>query len=142
MLSLDYSLGFQIINFLLLIVILNVLLYKPLLGMLDKRKKFFADSEAEIAHLQQAVETKMALYEERLRQSKTAALEEKNSIISQGADEAKAIIDAARGEIPGIMEEFHGRMDGEIDAARKILADHSRKLSVEIAEKVLGRRLR
>jgi F-type H+-transporting ATPase subunit b len=140
--SLDYSLGIQIVNFLLLIFILNVLLYKPILGMIDKRKKHFEDSDAEIKRLQETVEQKMAAYEEKLRQAKAAAAEQKNEIVRQGADEAKAIVDAVRTEIPGMMEKFHAQMDGEIGAAQKILADHSRQLSVEIAEKVLGRSLR
>ena len=123
MVSLDYSLGIQIINFLLLIFILNVLLYKPILGMIDKRKKQFEDSDAEIRRLQETVE-------------------QKNEIIRQGAEEAKTVIDAVRAEIPGMMERFHARMDGEIGAAKKILTDHSQQLSVEIAEKVLGRSLR
>jgi len=140
--SLDYSLGIQIVNFLLLIFILNVLLYKPILGMIDKRKKQFEDSEAEIRRLQKTVEQKMAAYEEKLRQAKAAAVEQKNEIIRQGAEEAKTVIDAVRAEIPGMMEQFHARMDGEIGAAKKILTDHSQQLSVEIAEKVLGRSLR
>jgi F-type H+-transporting ATPase subunit b len=140
--SLDYSLGIQIVNFLLLIFILNVLLYKPILGMIDKRKKQFEDSDAEIRRLQKTVEQKMAAYEEKLRQAKAAAVEQKNEIIRQGAEEAKTVIDAVRAEIPGMMEQFHTRMDGEIGAAKKILTDHSQQLSVEIAEKVLGRSLR
>ena len=142
MVSLDYSLGIQIINFLLLIFILNVLLYKPILGMIDKRKKQFEDSEAEIRRLQETVEQKMAAYEEKLRQAKAAAVEQKNEIIRQGAEEAKTVIDAVRTEIPGMMERFHAQMDGEIGAAKKVLTDHSQQLSVEIAEKVLGRSLR
>ena len=142
MVSLDYSLGIQIVNFLLLIFILNVLLYKPILGMIDKRKKHFEDSDAEIKRLKETVEQKMAAYEEKLRQAKTAAVEQKNEIVRQGADEAKAIVDAVRAEIPGMMEQFQTRMDGEIGAAKKILADHSQQLSVQIAEKVLGRSLR
>jgi F-type H+-transporting ATPase subunit b len=140
--SLDYSLGIQIINFLLLIFILNVLLYKPILGMIDKRKKQFEDSDAEIRRLQETVKQKMAAYEEKLRQAKAAAVEQKNEIIRQGAEEAKTVIDAVRAEIPGMMERFHTQMDGEIGAAKKILTDHSQQLSVEIAEKVLGRSLR
>jgi F-type H+-transporting ATPase subunit b len=140
--SLDYSLVIQIINFLLLIVILNLLLYKPLLGMIDRRKKHLDDSEAEINRLQETTEQKMATYEEKLSQSKTAALEQKNEIMGQGAEEAKAIIAAVRAEIPGLMEQFHARMEKEIGVAREILADHSQRLSVEIAEKVLGRSLR
>jgi F-type H+-transporting ATPase subunit b len=139
--SLDYSLGIQIINFVLLIFILNVLLYKPLLGMIDKRKKQFEESETEVRRLRETVEQKMAAYEEKLRQAKAAATEQKNEIISQGAEEAKAVIEAVRIEIPGLMEQFHLRMEKEIGVARKILTDQSQKLSVEIAEKVLGRSL-
>ena len=141
MVSLDYSLGIQIINFIVLIFILNRLLYRPLLGMLDKRKQQFAESEAEIKRLQETVEQKMAAYEEKLRQAKATAIEQKNEIIHQGAEEAKGIINDARSEIPGLMEQFQVRMEREIDAAKRTLAGRSQRLSVEIAEKVLGRRL-
>jgi F-type H+-transporting ATPase subunit b len=139
--SLDYSLGIQIINFIVLIFILNRLLYKPILGMLDKRKQQYAESEAEIKRLQETVEQKMVAYEEKLRQAKATAIEQKKEIIRQGAETAKEINDAARAEIPGLMEQFQSRMEREIDAAKRTLAGQSQRLSVEIAEKVLGRRL-
>ena len=142
MVSLDYSLGIQIINFVLLIFILNRLLYKPLLGMIDKRKQKFADSEAEIRRLQETVEQQMAAYEEKLRRAKAAAVEEKNEIIRRGAEEARAITDAVRAEIPELMEQFQVRMGREIEAAKRILTNQSQKLSIEIAEKILGRSLR
>lgn len=142
MVSLDYSLGIQIINFLLLVFILNVLLYKPILGTIDERKKQFEESEQTGRHLQETAERKIAAYEEKLRLAKAAAAEKKNEIISQGTEEAKAVIDAVRSEIPVMMERFHARMEGEIDEARKILNNRSQQLSIEIAEKVLGRSLR
>jgi F-type H+-transporting ATPase subunit b len=140
--SLDYSLGIQIVNFLLLIFILNLLLYKPILGMIDRRKKQLENSKSEVQRLQESVEQKMAAYEEKLRQAKAAAVEQKNEIIAQGAEQAKTVIEAVRAELPGAMEHFHVQMDGEIAAARGILTDQSQKLSVEIAEKLLGRSLR
>jgi len=139
--SLDYSLGIQIVNFALLIFILNRLLYKPLLGMIDKRKQQLADSEAEIRRLQETIERQMAAYREKLIQAKAAAVEEKNEIIRKGSEEARAITDAVRAEIPGMMEQFQARMEKEIDAAKKVLAGQSQRLSVEIAEKILGRSL-
>ncbi len=142
MVSLDYSLGIQIINFVLLIVILNRLLYRPLLGMIDKRKRQFEESDAEIKRLRETVDQKMAAYEEKLRRAKIDAIEQKNEIIRQGTEEAKAMIDAVRAEIPGLMEQFQTRMAGEIGEAKRILNNQSQKLSVEIAEKVLGRSLR
>jgi F-type H+-transporting ATPase subunit b len=140
--SIDYSLAIQIVNFILLILILNRLLYKPILGMMDKRKRQFEESDAEVKRLRETVDQKMAAYEERLRQAKVEAVEAKNEVIRQGAEEAKAVIDAARAEIPGMMEQFQARIDREVGEATRILQNQSQKLSVEIAEKVLGRSLR
>ncbi|MBW6486834.1 MAG: hypothetical protein K0B01_11865 [Syntrophobacterales bacterium] len=139
MVSIDYSLGIQILNFLILIFILNILLYKPLLGVLDKRKKQTADSEAEVSNLQGSIDQKMAAYEEKLRLARTEAMAMKKTLIKQGDDEAKTLIDATRSEIPGLQEAFRLKTAGEIASAKSILADNSRKLSVEIAEKIMGR---
>ena len=127
------------VNFLILIVILNILLYKPILGIIDRRKKQAQDTEEEIKRLNQSVAERMAAYEEKLRQAKTDALEKKTEIIKEGAEQAKGLIEAARSEIPGMMEQFHGEMNREVSEARSILTGQSRKISVEIAEKLLGR---
>jgi F-type H+-transporting ATPase subunit b len=129
----------QMVNFLILIVILNILLYKPILGIIDRRKKQAQDTEEEIKRLNQSVEERMAAYEEKLRQAKTDALEKKTEIIKEGADQAKGLIESARSEIPGMMEQFHGEMNKEVSEARSVLSGQSQKISVEIAEKLLGR---
>lgn len=139
MVSLDSTILIQMINFLILIFILNMLLYKPILGIMDKRKKRFQDTEDEIKSINLTIEERMAAYEEKVRLAKMDALNQKNDILKEGSDQAKTIIDAARGEIPGMMEEFHGKMNREVTDARRILADQSRKISVDIAEKLLGR---
>lgn len=142
MISIDYTLLIQMGNFLLLMLILNLLLYKPILGIIDKRKKRLQDAEEEIKRLNQSVEERMADYEARLRQAKIDAVEKKLEIIKEGAEQAKSIIDAAKDEIPGMMEKFHGEMNREVDEARRTLTNQSQKISVEIAEKLLGRSLR
>jgi len=139
--SIDYTLWVQMGNFLLLMLILNLLLYKPILGIIDKRKKQMQDTEEEIKRLNQSVEERMAAYEEKLRQAKIDAVEKKQEIIKEGAERAKSILDAAKGEIPGMMEKFHGEMNREVDEARSTLTNQSKKISVEIAEKLLGRSL-
>ncbi|MGD1153575.1 MAG: ATP synthase F0 subunit B [Syntrophales bacterium] len=139
MISIDYTMFIQMVNFLLLIVILNHILYKPILGIIDRRKKQVQDTEEEIKRLNQSVEERIAAYEEKLRQAKTDALEKKTEIIKEGAEQAKGLIEAARSEIPGMMEQFHGEMNREVSEARSILTGQSRKISVEIAEKLLGR---
>jgi F-type H+-transporting ATPase subunit b len=128
-------------NFLVLIVILNYLLYKPILAILDKRKMRLDESEGEIKRLNATVEKKAAEYEEKLRMAKQDALGKKNEILKEAADSAKAIIDERRSKIPAMLAEFQGKVGQEVDAARRILKDQSQRISAEIAEKVLGRSL-
>ncbi len=139
MISIDSSVLYQIVNFVVLIFILNALLYKPLLGIIDKRNKLFDDSRAEVESLNQSVEQKMSEYEAKLSEAKAAAMEQKNMIIAEGAEKSKGIIAAVREEIPKMMEQFQGSMAKEINEAKRILRDQSQRISVEIAEKVLGR---
>lgn len=139
MISLDYTLGFQIINFLLLIFILNVLLYKPILGILDKREKHLGEADAEVRRLNREMERKLVEYEDKARLARQEAAEQAKASIREGSEEAKRILGDAREEIMGLMGDFHRRMDGEIAEARKILSTQSRTISLEIAEKVLGR---
>ena len=142
MISIDYTMLVQMVNFLLLIVILNLLLYKPILGIIDRRKKQEQDTEEEIKRLNKSVEERMAAYEDKLRQAKTDALEKKIEIIKEGGERAKDLIEAAKSQIPGMMEQFHGEMNKEVTEARGILTGQSRNISLEIAEKLLGRSLR
>lgn len=141
MISIDYTLWIQMANFIILMFILNLLLYKPILGIIDKRKKKLQDTEEEIKRLNQSVEERMAAYEEKLRQAKMQALEKKHEIMKEGSDQAKSFIEAAKGEIPAMMEKFYAEMNKEVADARSILTSQSKKISVEIAEKLLGRSL-
>ena len=141
MVNIDYTVFMQIANFVILIFILNSLLYKPILGIIDKRKQKLAESEEEIKNLKITVDQKMAAYEQALREAKLKALDEKNSITNEGAEKAKTIIEATRQEIPKILEDFHEKLAKEVDDARLILTNSSQRISLEIAERVLGRSL-
>lgn len=139
MVSLDSTILIQMINFLLLIFILNLLIYKPILGIMDRRKKEQQEAGDEISRINQTIEERMAAYEEKVRLAKMDALNSKNDILREGSEQAKSIIDAARGEIPGMMEQFQEKMNKEVADARRILTGQSHKISVDIAEKLLGR---
>jgi len=138
----DYTLLIQIVTFLVLICILNFLLFKPILNIIDRRKKQLEELENEIKLFNDSVDKRVSEYEEKLKQAKINASELKKEIIKEGDDQAKRIIEVVRGEIPLMSQEFQQRMDKEIQAARQILGNQSQKLSLEIAQKVLGRSVR
>lgn len=137
----DLTLLVQMATFIALVIILNYLLYKPILSIIDRRKKQLGELENEIKLFKESVDKKAAEYDEKLVKAKTSASDLKKEIINEGAQQAKGIVDAVRNEIPLMTQEFQKKMDKEMQAARQILDGQSRKLSLEIAEKVLGRRV-
>ena len=126
----DYTLLIQMVIFLSLIFVLNILLYKPILAIIERRKKQLEESENEIKLFNESVEKRVAEYEEKLKQAKIKGSELKKEIIQEGVNQAKNIVDVVRNEIPVITREFQQRMDKEVEKARLILDSHSKELSL------------
>ena len=139
MVNLDYTILIQMFNFLFLIFLLNIFLYKSILKIIGKRKQQLQDSDEEVKKLNQTIEQKMAEYEEQVRQARLEAIGQKNEIEQAGSEVGGKIIEEAKGKISQMIQELHGEIEKEMDKARDFLRKQSRNTSIEIAEKVLGR---
>ncbi|MBP8696722.1 MAG: ATP synthase F0 subunit B [Syntrophobacterales bacterium] len=139
MVDIDSTLFIQLVLFLLLIWILNQVLYKPLLRIMDRRKEILDKAQEEVKNVQETIDRRVAEYEEKIRAAKMEAMGQKGDLAKEGAEAAKVITDKAKAEIAGMMGEFQAKLEKELAAAREILRNQSIRISFEIAEKVLGR---
>ncbi|MCD6153954.1 MAG: ATP synthase F0 subunit B [Syntrophobacterales bacterium] len=139
MLEINSTLWIQIANFLIMIFLLNFLLFKPILNVMERRKNHLQDLDEEVKSLDSEVKKKMADYEEKLREARLEAMNQKNEIQLKASEEGKGVIDETRREISQIVEESNKKMDKEIAIAMEALKSQSEKISVEISEKILGR---
>jgi F-type H+-transporting ATPase subunit b len=141
MISIDLAFIFQFVNFLVLMLILNFLLYKPV-------RKILADRDAEItaahdrtAAVDREVREKMELYELKLRQTKASAHEEKILAINKIREEESAVIEKARLDASASLSLIQNQVASQAEEARKFLRGQAELISREICEKVLGRSL-
>ncbi len=139
MVELNYTVWIQMANFLLLILLLNVLLYKPVLKIIEKRNKKIEESNEEVRSLDETIERKMARYEEKIRQARTEAAAQRGEIEKEGTEQGEGITGKVRNEISKKMEDFKADLQKEADEARGVLRDQTRTIAGEISEKVLGR---
>jgi F-type H+-transporting ATPase subunit b len=139
MIDLNYTLLIQIINFLVLIFVLNLLLYKPILKIMGRRQETISASEEEVKNLNETIEARMAEYEAKIRDAKVSAMGQRNEILQQGTAVGKEMMDGAKKEIAGMMDDFQQKLNAEMEKAKSILHNQSKLISKEIAEKVLGR---
>lgn len=141
MISIDIALVFQIVNFLILMLLLNIFLYKPVRKILAERDAEIAAAKEKTTAVDREVQEKMALYEAKLRQVKVKANEEKGLAIKESRKVEADIISKARKEAAASVSLIQNRIAGEAESARKTLKEQAQSLSLEICEKVLGRSL-
>jgi F-type H+-transporting ATPase subunit b len=139
--TLDLAFVIQLINFFLLLFILNTFLYKPI-------RKALADRAAEINSARQkaesvdiSVQEKVAAYEARMRDVKAQAAEERATMKKAAEAEEQIILEKARQEATEAVGAIRNKIAREAAEARELLNKQVLVLSSDICEKVLGRSL-
>lgn len=141
MINLDLAFVIQLINFLVLILVLNVLLFKPIRKVLAERHGEISAAKARAAGVDQEVQAKMGEYEARLREVKTQASDERTVLIKEAQAEEAAVLEKARKEATESLTTIKNKVAKEAAEAKQLLQEQAKALSVEICEKVLGRSL-
>jgi F-type H+-transporting ATPase subunit b len=139
----DINIAFvvQIVNILLLMVILNFFLYRPIRKVLSERNAELTGAREKTAAVDKEVQEKMALYESRLREVKSKASDEKGAMLKVARQEEAAILEKARGEATNLLNAIKNKVAKEAADAKLMLKEQALSLSREISEKVLGRSL-
>ena len=135
----DISLVYQMINFLVLLFVLNLVLYKPIRNVLLERK-------AKIEGMQNGAEKAASdlvagedAYKNGLRQARSEGLKEKEAFIEEASKEEKEIIDRINKKAQANLAEIKKQVADETDQARKSLEGEVEAYAKAIGEKILGR---
>ncbi len=139
MVELNYTVWIQMANFLVLILILNFLLYRPVLKIIEARNQRIEASKEKVRSLDETIERKVAEYEERIRQARTEAALQRDALKDEGTERGKEIVGKVREEISKTLGDFKVRLQKEADEARVSLREQTREIAGEISKKVLGR---
>ncbi len=141
MISLDWTLGLQFINFIVLLLVLNKLLYRPLLEVIAKRRGIIAGDHARAKDLEADIDDKMQRYQQQLSDAKTAANKERNSLKQAANKEEAVILAEANGKANDRLQVIKAKVAKEAGAASKTLNSEAKNLAAQIATKILGRDL-
>jgi F-type H+-transporting ATPase subunit b len=141
MISLDHTILVQMANFIILVLVLNHLLYKPLLKILDERKEKIEGTLEEAERMMEEAERKLDEYNNRIRQARQQA----QQIVAEGrlkaAEEQKRVLAEVRKEAEERLEKLQKELEAQKASAREVLRRQAEALSIRIAERVLGRSL-
>ncbi|MBI5522864.1 MAG: ATP synthase F0 subunit B [Desulfarculus sp.] len=141
MVSIDItsSLIFQIINFVVLIFLLNVVLYKPIRGILAERKAKIAQMNSEITASTEGAAAKAQQLEADRAEGRKAGASAREEIKTQARGKEREIINAATAEMEQTVSKLRAQIAEEIGQARAQLKGQVQTFGVELASKILGR---
>jgi F-type H+-transporting ATPase subunit b len=131
----------QLINFTLLLVIFRLLLYKPLLKVLDDRKKRIEEGlEASDEAKRRLAETEQDVAKEldKARQEGQAQIAQAQQISARIQEEARQ---QARAEAEQLLERARSEIQLERDSAIAVLRHEFADLTITAAERVIKRSL-
>ena len=141
MIELNWTFFVQIFNFLLLMFILNKILYKPILKVLDEREARIVGGQEKAKRLLDESQGILKSYNEKLYSAKIDAMTVKNSSRKQAVEEANVIIEDARRNAETIVVDVQKEMAEEIARVKSELEPEIGIMAGTIAQQILGRKI-
>ena len=141
MIELNLSFVIQLINFGILVLVLNVFLYKPIRKVLADRRQVIDSAREKTVSVDAEVQGKMAQYEARLHTAKAEAGARRAESLKLAQVEETALLEKARKQASESLASIRGRVAKEAGEARELLKKQAEILSGDICEKILGRSL-
>jgi F-type H+-transporting ATPase subunit b len=139
MISLDYSVVYQIVLFLVLWVILTKVLFGPYMSLLEERERKTTGAEHDLSALEHEAARLRAQYEDKIAQAQAAGNVAKEAILQDARQQREAVLTQARQEATSILEGVRRELASQMQKERQLAAAEVRAIAQEMAAKVLGR---
>ncbi|WP_428564821.1 MAG: hypothetical protein ACP59X_02915 [Solidesulfovibrio sp. DCME] len=138
MIDLNATFFVQAVNFLLILILLNVILIGPIRRMLKKRAEFIASQMEGIESFTNSADTKLKGYEAALDTARTAATAGRLAMKAEGQVKEKTILEAAGAEAAAKVQAARADIAAQSEAATKALTAKVSGLASKAVAKVLA----
>jgi F-type H+-transporting ATPase subunit b len=141
MISLDYSVVYQIILFLVLWVVLSKILFQPYLRLLEEREHKTTGAQHDSLDLEHEGARLRAQYEEKIAQAQAAGYATKETILQQARRERERVLTQAREEAMKLLQGVRLEVESQMQKERQFAATEAGILAQEMVNKILGRKV-
>ncbi len=140
--NLDKSLIVQAINFLLLLVILWRVVYRPFLAKLEERSQAIKKALTEAQAAQAEAERQREEHKRQIQAAYAEAQSIREGALKEAAEEQRRLIESARAEAGRLVEAARAEVEQDIRRAKQELREEVGDLAVSVAERLIRKSLR
>lgn len=137
----DLTLVIQIGLFLLFIWVMNALLFRPTLRVIEDRQERIEGARKRAGELQERIEETVAKHTARIRDARMNGERERARLVQEATAEEERIASEGRERAARSTAEIRETIARDAGVARGELEGRAREFAALIAEQVLGRRV-
>lgn len=141
LIEVNWTLGVQLISFLLLLAVLYKLMYRPLLGALEGRSAAIQQQLAEAQAAREEAQRQLGAMEERIRAAQADAQALRERALREAAELRERLSAEARQEAARLVEAAQAQIGQEVRRARAELRAEVGVLATQIAERLVRKSL-
>jgi len=135
----DWSVIIQIANFLLILWILNLILYRPIRKILRQRKEKIEGLELSIETYNEDAKEKDEAFAVGIKEARARGLKEKENLLDAATEEEKQIITKVNEQAQAELAEIRAKIKNEAESVSASLQEKVDEFSDDICQKILGR---
>jgi F-type H+-transporting ATPase subunit b len=139
MIDINITLFIQLINFLVLLIVLNIILFKPIRQIMQERQQGISSALSDARTAQERMQDLLDRYNASLAEAKQKATTSYNALYQQGLDAQRDLIAAERAASGEMLDKARAEIAAASSSARGDLKKEAERLSQEISTKLLGR---
>ncbi len=139
MINIDVSVAIQVINFIFLIWVLNLILYKPIRKILLQRKEKVKGLEQGIDTFMTDAGGKDVAFAEGIKSARTKGVREKGVLLEAAAAEERKIIDKINAKAQADLIEVRQKISKDAEDVKVKLQQEVDAFADAIGQKILGR---
>ncbi len=139
MVEINGTILIQIANFLVLIFVLNIVLYKPIRSILRQRKEKLQGLESGILIAAQQAEERNQAYSDGLKEARLKGQKEKELLMKAATDEEQAMVAKINAKAQQDLAAVKEKIAKDAEAVRNTLEKEIDAFAGAITQKILGR---
>ncbi len=139
MIDINVSLLIQLVNFIVLLIALNFILFNPIRQIMQEREQGISSALEDAKAAQHRMQSLLEHYNSSLAESKQKATATYNTIYQQGLDAQRDMISAERAKAGEMLDKARAEIVAASKTARTDLQKEAERLAQDITSKLLGR---
>lgn len=141
MININYTLLIQMVNFLVFLTLMNIVLYRPIRRIVAERKQMVAQQQENIERAELEAQAAQQEFADKIQDARKLGRQRIQELKLGAYEQEKTLLQGATDIAGKHLQDLRSKIQSDMSAARNQLKTQVKAFSVDLAQKILGRKI-